>query len=898
MKEKTKNGKKHYDVIRPVTASKKPVAAPEPEADEAQQSTNKAFRNLAFTRLLGSVAFGRLYAMVAVALLGTTSLLWSFLGARLQAGNADQLVDPYLFQSGHSLQQATFPGAHTFLLKWPLFWLIQLFHDNQNAYVAVTIAVSLLTVGLLAFILYRIERRPAVFGTLCLALASILLLVPAQPYAGGLLPVNMALLATRNLEYVLYIAALAYVIRSRRLRDWRFWAACGLLLLLLASDRLFLGISAAGAFLMLFVYALRQHYKLVTVAARWLLMTILAAAGSLLLLAGLQLLHVTHFSGGGSSPYALTGNLHSLLLGGLYAVLGWLTNFGANPAYDATEVRNIPAYAAHHISSPSGLAYAVNLLLLLAGLWAAGRLLWQSFRIPKRTEKLPDAATGLALTLLFSAVAATGLFIGTNHYYAVDARYLSIALFAIIIAAAAFARRKVWDRKHVVIAGLVIILSIFLAVPSTLNTYNDDRSALTDITERNQTVAQILHNHKVSALVGDYWRVIPIRQAAKQAINVMPLSNCTQQRADLSTTAWNVDLNKDSFAYLLSFDKSLTDFPQCSQAQVTAAFGHPDANVLVTGTFAQPTEELLFYDHGINKQVALADTPLQTLASITPVSLGDLPDMSCPGDPSLMNIVAHEDDDLLFTSPDLQHALAAGDCVRSVYITAGDAGYNQFYWLTRQQGVETAYSSMIKAKLGWQEQVVKLANNAYITIASPRGNTKISLVFMNLPDGNLHGEGFKAYKYQSLLKLRNGQIKVIQTVDHQSVYSAAQLTTDLFKLMETFQPNEIHTQAPENASAVYPDHSDHLMVGRFTHDAFVRYQASLGAGQTVAIKYYIGYPIHGMPPNVTDGDLLAKEAAFFAYATRDGGVCGSSASCVKVPTYDSYLSREYLQTTP
>ncbi len=39
-----------------------------------------------------------------------------------------------------------------------------------------------------------------------------------------------------------------------------------------------------------------------------------------------------------------------------------------------------------------------------------------------------------------------------------------------------------------------------------------------------------------------------------------------------------------------------------------------------------------------------------------------------------MAVVAHQDDSLLFLSPDLLHDIQAGDCVTTVYVTAGDGG--------------------------------------------------------------------------------------------------------------------------------------------------------------------------------------------------------------------------------
>ena len=39
-----------------------------------------------------------------------------------------------------------------------------------------------------------------------------------------------------------------------------------------------------------------------------------------------------------------------------------------------------------------------------------------------------------------------------------------------------------------------------------------------------------------------------------------------------------------------------------------------------------------------------------------------------------LNVVAHEDDDLLFLSPDLLHVIQAGGSVRTIFVTAGDDG--------------------------------------------------------------------------------------------------------------------------------------------------------------------------------------------------------------------------------
>ena len=59
--------------------------------------------------------------------------------------------------------------------------------------------------------------------------------------------------------------------------------------------------------------------------------------------------------------------------------------------------------------------------------------------------------------------------------------------------------------------------------------------------------------------------------------------------------------------------------------------------------------------------------------------------LACPQGTTL-NFVAHEDDDLLFLSPDLLHDLHNGKCVTTVLLTAGDAGDVSSYWLGREDG--------------------------------------------------------------------------------------------------------------------------------------------------------------------------------------------------------------------
>ena len=300
-------------------------------------------RVLAANKLIATPVFDYVYMAVAVLVALGTSLFWSLSSARLKQGNADQLVDTYLFKNSATLHGAVFPGDHTMLLKWPIFWLTKLFGSTPAAITAFTVILVLFTVICLLLFIYKIERRPLVFGTLCLALASVLLMVPPQSYAGALLPVNMAMLTTRNIEYVFYIASLALILKSLKIKSWGFWLGVLILSLLIASDKLFLVISIGGAALAMVVYAVFKAWRWVSMFVNWLIVGAICSVIAMVIIWLIGASHLTHIGSGATiAPYTVSSGAKGFVLGGLYAVMGIFTNFGANPAFNSTIARNIP----------------------------------------------------------------------------------------------------------------------------------------------------------------------------------------------------------------------------------------------------------------------------------------------------------------------------------------------------------------------------------------------------------------------------------------------------------------------------------------------------------------------------------------------------------------------------
>lgn len=840
-------------------------------------------------RMIRGRRFAAYYCLGAAGALLVTTLYWSLIGASIQSSNADQLANTFLLENKQALAGATFPSQHTFLLKVPLFWLIGLFGSEPQLFMIATVLLSLLTVGGLAFIMWRIERRPLILGTLLFALSAVLLFIPAQSYPGSLLPANFAMLTTRNIEYLFFIGALISFIKAQRYKSVYFIAGCLAMLLLLASDKLFVSLGIATTVLSGLLFAVMRRRDLLRIALRVLVGVIVGYLGAAFTLFMLSQSGLHFDTGSAVGPYGFVQGPKNFVIAIIYAVLGVLTNLGANPAYDATAVNTIPSHLLGGLISPAGPGYVATIFLALLILKATVTATIAALRPLRPRQKPPlDWQVVLPVMLIATAVGALIVFVLSNHYYPADSRYLVIVLFTGFIALAAAYKKARIAPSRLVGLGVILVFAIIFGMIFQLQNLHAQNQAMGEIEHRNSIVAAALKNHPVTTLLGNYWRVLPIKLGSP-TLTVTPLQQCTTPRQVLNTTAWQPNLHTTSFAYILRLDGSLADFPDCTLQQITDTYGRPDSSLVVAGTRAQPKELLLFFDEGIHFLKA-ASPNNKASDTVTPISIDTMPFTTCPTT-TIMQVVAHEDDDILFLNPDLTHDIKAGNCIRTVYVTAGDAGNSQLYWLGRQHGAEAAYDTLLGTPgIPWTERVVALDADHTITVANPRGNHNVSLIFLHLPDGNLQGTGFASNRFESLRKLYTRSISAVRAVDDREIsYTYGDLTSALTHLMLVYKPDQVRTQSAYSGSGV-KDHSDHNTVGEFTTLAFGPYQQ---AHTDATLTYYLGYPVRDLPINVTGEDYDQKVAAFLSFGQFDAATCHSLAACNNSATYGLYLGRQY-----
>ncbi|HEV7455045.1 MAG TPA: hypothetical protein VGO07_07345 [Candidatus Saccharimonadales bacterium] len=505
---------------------------------------------------------------------------WSIASARLQQGNADQLVSGFLFENDRTFTGATFPASHTQLIKWPLFAALRLFGFSAGIYLVLTVLLTIATVGAFAYILYRVNKNLLIFGTLCLGLASVLVLIPVQIFDGVTAPLNIAMLTGRNMEYIVYLGALALFIQAQQFASWRFLAATFLATLLAASDHLFLILSLGGATSLFITAWLLGHRQLHDAAKRWLAGSAAAGAGAALLQAVIG--RVTHIVND-PLPYGALNSWHAIWPG----IVGTAKALGLNAG--------LTMRAGLLTILPVLLNAAVVIGVAVAAYWLAKKI----YALKGRpTVRLPDAVL-LATMAATTAVVAIVTYALTNQPYVEHARYLTIVLFTSFVTLAVYLRNSRQLNAHMLAAlGIAAVAAVALGLFGTIR-HTNQLLAHDRLRQRNQRIALLLKTHPVELLVGDYWRVFPVKllsAAARQA--VVPLDGCVANVQLLNSAAWRPDLRRHSFAYILPLRSLSIATPRCSRQNVTLLYGPPTSTAVIAGNQRHPEELLLFYDEG------------------------------------------------------------------------------------------------------------------------------------------------------------------------------------------------------------------------------------------------------------------------------------------------------------
>lgn len=248
-----------------------------------------------------------------------------------------------------------------------------------------------------------------------------------------------------------------------------------------------------------------------------------------------------------------------------------------------------------------------------------------------------------------------------------------------------------------------------------------------------------------------------------------------------------------------------------------------------------------------------------------------------------MNIVAHQDDDILFMNPDIDRAIALGEATTTVFVTAGDAGLGPAYWMGREAGAKAAYALMTGVQDWVDEEVALDIASGEISVLSshPVGLDTVRLYFLRLPDG---GGTLPPGTEQQLARLQDGSLGQVTTVDGAASYTHADLVDVLSGLMNLHQPATFRLQLSEGDNAA-GEHTDHLNATEFAEEALGNF-----TGDTFTVRHYVQYASRGMEANLTAPEATRALDIMMAYAAHDPAVFEADGTLSQV--YVDWTARQ------
>jgi LmbE family N-acetylglucosaminyl deacetylase len=233
-------------------------------------------------------------------------------------------------------------------------------------------------------------------------------------------------------------------------------------------------------------------------------------------------------------------------------------------------------------------------------------------------------------------------------------------------------------------------------------------------------------------------------------------------------------------------------------------------------------------------------------------------------------IVAHEDDDLLFLSPELVEGLRSGRPCLTVFVTAGEAEGDhvsrEHYAAQRQAGIRAAYADAVGAPDDWT-RVTRTHAGREIELAVLDAEPTVQAMFLCLPDGgdSLHLEAVRKL-WLDVDHVESTLLPDDSPVPETYDYRQDDLLAVLVEIIDEFAPTVVRVGDSGPATDLFPDHVDHVAVASFARLAT---DVHAQGGARVTLIEHRAYNIRAMPGSLSPGRSDEKDAIFGAYRVHD-----------------------------
>lgn len=272
---------------------------------------------------------------------------------------------------------------------------------------------------------------------------------------------------------------------------------------------------------------------------------------------------------------------------------------------------------------------------------------------------------------------------------------------------------------------------------------------------------------------------------------------------------------------------------------------------------------------------------------------------------TVVQVVAHPDDDLFFMNPDLSRSISTGIKVTTVFLTAGESdGHNEAhgrhlkdpvlpanhaaYAEARQNGIRGAYAQMTTGdrSSAWQRRSIPTVGGGSAEVDVLVARPEVNLVWMQLREArSISGDNPDSLRglWDGRVPALGAQLSSGTPVKPSFSYSKDQVVEAIAGIFAMYRPTTIRTQDPTpgrtRVGGNYSDHQDHMYGARFVQAAAERYAKSTDRPH-FSIQNYVSYPNTTLPPALDPQTAAEKLSYLKTYAWTDrADWCGSPAGC-------------------
>ncbi|HZZ14092.1 MAG TPA: PIG-L family deacetylase [Paraburkholderia sp.] len=225
---------------------------------------------------------------------------------------------------------------------------------------------------------------------------------------------------------------------------------------------------------------------------------------------------------------------------------------------------------------------------------------------------------------------------------------------------------------------------------------------------------------------------------------------------------------------------------------------------------------------------------------------------------TLVTVVAHLDDDLLFVDPAINERLDAGWCITTVHLIGGANGANFAYVQTRERASRLAYARMAGVPDEWIESTITVAGKQLHQMVL-KAKPQVRLLEFRLPGGAVRGGrvplGLLWEQHATLTTYpmnADGSVRV--------QYDRASLSTTLKAILA--EATAIYTLNPDTVPFI--EHPDHIYAARITR------HVAQTLNRTIPIEYHVTYPTGNWPANLPAAEVQRKRDIVASYFAIDG----------------------------